>query len=357
MPLLPPKKVPPPPKEPGTHTNAEVREALHARALRRTVIVTALIFLLIACLAVVSSTAQEYEGPEDTTSQPKMVMIVADGLTPDIMENSLRSNKAPFTRLLNSSGGIYGYLSTPAGTGSPLVRLLTGTANTASATLSGATSFLGVLKKYGKKPVVLAPTSYWSSNQIGSGTACTHVGLFDSECNGTECPADNENAYCNAFYKIIACDGSAELYREDIIKAFQKTVEISADILYVQLSNFMKEESASVNYSSVLQLYSEMNLIDGAMGQLVLSLAERTRATTENWLIVVTGSGARATQTPMVMAAYSRGQLLQLNDLGRASTTDIYNTVLRWFGVSTAEDNLIGICTDGIHAANCKTTE
>lgn len=384
--VLPKKKVLPPPRQPGTHSNAEVKEAIHARAKLRTILITAVVILLLAALSAVTSTAREYTGPDNAEHYPKAIVIVAEGLTTRMWHRSMASNKAPFTQLLNNSGGIYTTLnadysvtegeqeaSTDGTAMTQLVRLLTGATTPASpSSLSSAAaghlpSFLQSLKKGKYKPVIVAPAQFWSSplatsDDDGDDKTCERVGFFDAECTGAACPGKNENAYCNAFRKFVSCDGESELYHGDIPNAFSQTLLASADLLYIQLGG-LKDIVGGGATEEYLRVRSDVNLLDSAVGKIALALAERTKERAENWLIIVTTEGANVNWTaPLLMAAYSNGQLVQLKrpaEHHNLRTTDVRGTLFHWFNVlkdQVDESRLLGICSTGASVANCYTT-
>lgn len=352
MPSLPSKKVPPPPKEPGTHTNAEVKEALHARALRRTVLITAVVFLLLACLAVVSNTARDTVGD---TGKPRLLLVVAKGLSNSTVSRAMQSNKAPFMRLLAASGGSYAALSSTDAGANPLVSLLTGSAAAGAAnTLSGKTSFLGWMKAQKKNTVVAAPGKYWSAGTAAA-TPCPQIGLLDTECSGEVCPSVAAAAYCNAYRKYITCDDCAQLYQNEITKAFETALNHSADAVYFQVGNLAEAVPGKLDLA--VQERSEVNLLDAAIGRIALALTNRTSSEAENWLVLVTGDGDNAEKTaPLLAVVYTKGTLAQLNSIPTAAkTTDVYNTVLHWFkGSGTSTSSLLGICTNGDKVVNCK---
>lgn len=351
MPSLP-KKVPPPPKEPGTHTNAEVKEALHARALRRTVLVTAVVFLLLACLAVVSNTARKTVGD---ARRPRMVIIVASGLSPMSVGRAMRSNKSPFMRLLSKAGGQFASIAA-SNTANPLVNLLTGSSTSNADTLANTMSILGWLKSQEKNTIVAAPSAYWSLGVAGT-SPCPQVGLLDTECSGLMCPETKESAYCNAFRKYITCDDCAQLYNDEILLGFEKMVNQSADALYFQLD---KLAEAEVNNTELaVQERSEVNLLDSAVGRIALALSTRTSKEAENWLMIVTSDGANAEMAaPLLVVVYTKGELVQLSDIAKdANTADLANTIKYWFkGKNVNTSRLLGICTDGEKVENCKIT-
>ncbi|KPI83883.1 hypothetical protein ABL78_7081 [Leptomonas seymouri] len=352
MPSL--RKVPPPPKEPGTHTNAEVKEALHARALRRTILITAVVFLLLACLAVVSNSARD---AVSDNGNPKLVLIVAKGLSPTVVSHAMKSNKAPFIRLLNATGGSYASVDASyAASSNRMVNLLTGSSEEAKGSLWGSTSILGWLKTQKKKVVVAAPSSCWSLGTAGA-NPCTRVGLLDTECSADACPEEKKSAYCNADRKFITCDDHAQLYQDELPTAFQRATNMSADALYFQISGI--SEAASGDLEASTKELSEMNLLDAAVGRIALALSIRTSKTNENWLVIVTSDGDNAEQkAPLLVAAYTKGELVQLNSIAAdARTSDVFNTVKMWFQSKAADRNrLLGICTCGTVVKNCIPT-
>ncbi|KPA82222.1 hypothetical protein ABB37_03340 [Leptomonas pyrrhocoris] len=346
------KKIPPPPKEPGTHTNAEVKEALHARALRRTILITAVVFLLLACLAVVSNSSRD---AVSATGKPKMVLIVVKGLSPSTVDHAMKSNKAPFTRLLKAVGGAYSSIDASyAGSGNRMVNLLTGSSAETKSTLSGSTSILGWLKAAKKRVVVAAPSSYWSRGTAGA-NPCGQIGLLDTECSADACPEEKETAYCNAERKYVTCDDRAQLYQDELPTAFQKAINLSADVLYFQSSGIA--EAAANDLEASAQERSEVNLLDATVGRIALALSKRSSSTSEQWLLIVTSDGDNAAKAaPLLIAAYSKGEIVQLNSIAAdAKTSDVFNTVKMWFEAGDADSSrLLGICTSGAMVKNCK---
>ncbi|GET92247.1 hypothetical protein, conserved [Leishmania tarentolae] len=347
-----PRSVPQPLKEPGTHTNAEVKEALHARAMRRTVLVTAVVFLLLACLAVVSNTARK---TVSDVRRPRAVLIVAKGLSPISVGRSMRSNKSPFMRLLSEAGGQLASIAA-SNTANPLVNLLTGSTTIDADTLANTTSILGWLKAQEKRTIVAAPSAYWSLGAAGT-SPCPQVGLLDTECSNDQCPETKASAYCNAFRKYITCDDCSQLYKDEILLSFEKMVNHSADALYFQLNKLAGKEVS--NPKLAVQEGSEVNLLDSTVGRIALALSKRTREEAENWLMIVTGDGANAEMAaPLLVVAYTKGGLVQLNDISKdATTADVASTVKYWFnGKNVNTSRLLGICTDGERLENCKST-
>lgn len=117
------------------------------------------------------------------------------------------------------------------------------------------------------------------------------------------------------------------------------------------------------NVAKVSKQQSLINLIDASFGQIALALVQRTRAVKENWLLVLVGDGNNEkAEAPLYMAAYSRGELVQLQKLDTQPhyTTQIYTTILKWFNIDTSKDDknvdqtVIGLCSDGIHVRNCQ---
>ncbi|KAG5493926.1 hypothetical protein JKF63_01758 [Porcisia hertigi] len=345
------RRVPPPPKEPGTHKNAEVKEALHARAIRRTVVVTAVVFLLLACLAVVSNTAREAVG---NTGKPKMVILVVKGWSPMSVKRAMRSHTPSFMRLLSNTGGQLMSITANYSTTTPLINLLTGSAALSANTLANTTSILGWLRMHGMRTVVAAPATYWSLGTAGT-TPCPQVGLLDTECSDQKCPEVKGSAYCNVFRKYITREDVGELYRDNIMESLDKTISYSADALYVQLDKLT--EAVPNNTKLAVKERSEMHLLDSAVGLLSMILSYRTSVELENWLMIVTSDGDNSEKAaPLLVAVYTRGELAQLNDIATgAMTTDIFSTIKHWFGGSGVDKKrLLGICTHGDEVKNCE---
>ncbi|CCW60593.1 unnamed protein product [Phytomonas sp. EM1] len=356
--FIPQRRTLSPPKPPGTHTNDEVREALHTRALYRTAIVTLIVALLTIALIAITNTTQEIQ---DTASySPKLLIVTFDGLEPEKLEYCMGSTLISFTQLLKANGGIYGRLKANYTTsGSLLVKLLTGSPSTTNRTLEGAESFLRRLKKANYRALIAAPARYWSSNQVESPSTCTRVGLFDSECTGMMCPGLDKVAYCNAYQKYLTCDGRSTIHANETMEAFRVALEKSADVVYVQIPRFAQTSSAeAATVEGLLELCGDLDLLDATLGMLVLSISERTKSRDENWLVIFTGDGDNAEhEAPLMMVAYSKGQIIQLNDFRNDYyTTDLYQTIITWFGLNSTANltNVIGICTNGIKANNCK---
>lgn len=116
------------------------------------------------------------------------------------------------------------------------------------------------------------------------------------------------------------------------------------------------------NVAMVSKQQSLINLIDASFGQIALALVQRTRVVKENWLLVLVGDGNNnKAEAPLYMAAYSRGELVQLKklDAGPHYTTQLYATILKWFNIDISNDDervdrtVIGLCSDGINVSNC----
>eukprot|EP00796_Vickermania_ingenoplastis_P007242 gene7243-5091_t len=349
---------PRPLRPPGTHTNEEVKEALHARARLRTYCIAALVVLLLAALAVIYNTAQEYENEEELASTPKMVLIVASELSFPALTMARRSEKTPFINELTATGGSFGRLNARYTTGgSALVKLLTGNEGTSAFTLQGEESILRRLKTAGFKPAIVAPSSYFSATAASAPGACPRIGILDTECVGDACPLHNQDAYCNADFKYATCEGMSQLYAGDVVRGFTQAAESGADVIYIQSEGIPNDGYTPINrpVSNMLERFSNMNLLDSAIGEIALALSQRTSTTNENWLIVLTSEGLnRYNEAPLFISAYSRGMIAQLNPIpATARTVDVFPTVLRWFGLSEGAASDMGICSNGIQIKNC----
>ncbi|CAD2215035.1 hypothetical protein AGDE_04276 [Angomonas deanei] len=328
MPKLPKafkKRIPPPPRQPGTHTNAEVKEALHARALRRTIVVSALVVLLFASLGVVSSIAQDYTDEEDTTSSPKMLIITATNLSPAALSKTVSSNKAPFTRLLSTLGGIHGTVKRMAQQGdATLAKLLSGDATATSINIEK--TFISAINSGEKKhtSVVVVPKR-----------------------------VEEETTLRGSDGTVETCESPNDLLRYQISQVLAKSLD--KDLIYVQLDGLNLKSVETIEVS--MRVRSEMNMLDNAIGQIGLLLSQRTKTVKENWYIMLVGQGENAaTSIPFFGAVYTRGELVRLRPLSaEASQADVYGTVLRWFGVNedTYKDKSLGICSNGINVVNC----
>ncbi|KEG09627.1 hypothetical protein DQ04_04921020 [Trypanosoma grayi] len=342
-----------PVKQPGVHA-PEIKEALSSRAMYRTIIVVAIIFLLLACLAVVSS-ASTQQGED--RSRPRAIVVVVPYLRPDILEAAMASNKAPFLGLLSAADGIYARLRTRNADLMPsLVTLLTGSEQSSAANLEGATSFLRALKKAGKTPVVLAPSSYWSEQGV-AGSNCSRVGLLDSECSGVTCPAATAMAYCNAAEKLLACSSKAQLYEEEALEGFRHLLKHDGDLLYVHAN--VSSGTAAANEERMTGM-SDISIMDGTLGKLALAIIKRSSETKESWLLMLVGAGGNGlTEVPLVMAAYARGSLLRFGPIPEDATlADIGPTVLNWYGLASISDapRVRGMCSSGVLVDNCEST-
>lgn len=345
-------------KPPGTHTNSEVKEALHARARLRTYCISALVILLLACLLVIYNTAQEYENEEAIEAAPKMVIVVAGDLSYPAVALAKRSEKAPFIHQLVATGGSLGKLQAKYETGgSALVKLLTGDNATNALTLEGQQSFLRRVKEAGYKPAIVAPPSYWSATATDALGACPRVGLLDTECSGMACPGQNADAYCNTAFKYTTCEGVAQFFADDVVQGFRRAAESGADLIYIQAEGIQSDlyDSQERPISSMLERFSNISLLDSFMGEIALSLTQRTSTVNENWLMALTSEGQNNYfQAPLFISVYSRGMTAQLRNIPEtAKTTDIVPTVLRWFDVSQTEDDVVGICSNGKKIKNC----
>ncbi|ORC93569.1 uncharacterized protein TM35_000014460 [Trypanosoma theileri] len=348
-----------PVKQPGVHA-PEIKAALNARAMYRTIIVTSVVFLLLACLAVISSSSMK-EGED--RSRPRGLVLVVPHLAPDILEAAMESNKAPFIGLLSAADGIYTRLQTRnADLMASLVTMLTGNENSTATNLVGATSFLQELKRVGKKPIVLAPSLYWSAEnkEAGSNSSskiCSHVGLFDSECSGLACPAVNETAYCNVAEKLLSCNGKAHLYQEETVEAFHHFMQHDGDLLYVHMD--LSNGTPTTN-EEALSMMSDISVMDGTLGKLALAAIKRSTETKESWLIMLVGAGGGGlAEVPLMMAAYVRGGLVRFGPISKNATlADIGPTLQNWYGLISEGDahRVRGMCSTGILVSNCENT-
>lgn len=341
------------PEQPLGACEREIEALLKRRATHRTVIVVALIFLLLAFLVVSSSSGRRGE----VRTRPRAIVLVVPHLRPEAVEAAMASNKAPFLGSLSATDGIYARLrARNTGLTASLVTMLTGSVNSSATNLVGATSFLGELKRAGKRPIVLAPSVYWSAQGPTSGN-CSRVGLLDSECAGTACPPTTEAAYCNAAEKLLPCDGKAQLYTEDVLGAFRHLMRHDGDLLYAHAD---VTSGAAATREEHLALLSDVSVMDGTLGKLALAAIERTRATSESWLLVLVGAGGDHLQeVPLAMAAYAAGNLVRLGPIpDDATLADVGPTVLHWYALSSPSDSqrVRGLCSTGVIVSSCKKT-
>lgn len=341
-------------RPPGTHTNAEVKAALHARARRRSYGIAALVVLLFAAVLVIYNTAQEYEDEDQSSYAPKMVLLVASELSYGATVIAKNNQKMPFLRQLTAAGGAFGKLSAKYSvtSGSAFVKLLTGSATTSAITLDGQTSFLSTLKQKGFKTAIVAPTPMFSS---GSNGVCTRFGFFDTECTGDSACFTGKT--CNTDKKIMTCSGDNELFSSDVIRGFEEAVQSGSDFILINVEGFRGDvfmSEVKPPLSNVLQRYGNINMLDNLVGQIALSLSKRTSTTRENWMITMTSEGQnRVSEAPYFSTVYSKGLTARVRNVSpSARTVDVLPTILQWFGISTSSD-AIGICTNGKALKNC----
>ncbi|EAN89493.1 hypothetical protein C3747_25g93 [Trypanosoma cruzi] len=340
--------------QPGVHA-PEVKALLSARARYRTVVVVAVTFLLLACLFVISSSSSEQgEG----RYRPRAIVLIVPHLPPDMLEAAMASNKAPFLGLISAADGVYARpLAKNTELSSSLVTILTGRVDSSATGLVGATSFLGKMKRAGRKPVVLAAASYWSAQVAAADGNCSRVGLFDSECSGLRCPAATEAAYCNAAEKLLSCDGKAQLYEEDVLEAFRHLMQHDGDLLYAHANALCGTVSTDEERMAVL---SDISIMDSTLGKIALAVIERSSTTRESWLIMLVGAGGNGLErVPLVMVAYAKGGLVRFGPIPEEATlADVAPTVLHWFALSSHGDaqRVRGMCSTGVAAISCETT-
>ncbi|RNE98930.1 hypothetical protein TraAM80_08504 [Trypanosoma rangeli] len=340
--------------QPGVHA-PEIKALLNSRATYRTAIVVAVIFLLLACLVVVATSSVQ-QGEDQ--SLPRAIVLVVPHLPPSLLEAAMASNKAPFLGLLSAADGIYSRLTAKnKELTSSLVTVLTGEGNSSATNLVGATSFLARMRKAGRKPVVVASSSYWSGQEAGSDGNCGRVGLLDSECSGLKCPAATEAAYCNAAEKLISCDGKAQLYEEDVLEGFRHLMQHDGDLLYAHAN--VLSGPATTDEERMASM-SDISIMDGTLGKLALAVSERSSTTKESWLLMLVGAGGGGLEkVPLVMAAYARGGLVRFGPIAEEATlADVAPTVLHWFGLSSAGEaqRVRGMCSTGVTVTSCETT-
>lgn len=350
-------------RRPGTHSSDEVKDLIHARARLRRFSIAALVVLVLISLLVIYNTSQEYENPDALPSKPKMVLFVAGDLSFPSAKMAERSGKLSFVRGLTHRGGVFGMLNAKyAAAGSGLVKLLTGSEDASSTTLSGQKSFLSVLKKNGMKPAIIASPQYWSATATDAEGQCSRIGIFDTECSGSDCPGKNEAAYCNAAFKYTTCEGGAQYAADNIVSGFRAALEAGADIIYIQVDGLSvkdeeRNEAGNRTQASSFQLFSRIDLLDNMMWQVAMELQQRTKNLKENWLIMVSSEGQnRHYNAPVFIMAYSAGAPLLLNPISETATlqtTDIYHTILHWFDLKPEGRYDIGICSTGKSVKNC----
>lgn len=354
-----------PVRQPGVHV-PEIKELLDSRARYRTIVVVSVIFILLACLVVVSNASVR---STEEQSIPRAVVLVVPHLSSDMLEAALVSNKAPFIALLSAADGMYARpRAQNTELAASLVTILTGNVTSTATDLVGATSFLRTMRKAGKKAIVLAPSLYWSAQQqeekakkeaTRANGRCSRVGLLDSECCGVACAAEDETAYCNAVEKLLSCDGKAELYEEEVLEGFRSLQKHEADLLYAHVN--VLSGGGGTTEKERLAALSDISIMDGTLGKIALAAIERSRASKESWLIMLVGAGGDGlTRTPLAMAAYARGGLVRLGPIPEEEMTlaDIAPTVLHWFGLSPAGDarRVRGLCSTGIAVNSCENT-
>lgn len=357
-------------KLPGTHTNEKVREALHARGRMRMYCIASLVVLLLACLLVIYNTAQEYEDENEMDAAPKMVFIVAGDISYPAAFLARASGKLPFMRQLLATGSIFEKLNSNLSSGSALVKVLTGEINTTSLTLEGHLSFLRAVKEAEFKPALIASSSYFSATEGDTVGDCSHVGLLDTECVGSSCPGQNSAAYCNAAVKYATCSGINQYLTDDLFKGFKKAVENGADLIYIQADGLLNDGYTLVNRppKEMLERFSKINLIDGLIGKVALSISKRTSTINENWLITMVSAGDNSyDQSPLFMAAYSKGMIVKLQQFAEnelKTIANIFPTVLKWFSIelpsssqTTNVAEAVGICSSGKKLKNCVDEE
>lgn len=332
--------------------------------------ISSLVVLLLACLLVIYNTAQDYEDEEAMEASPKLVFIVAGDISYPALLLARSSGKTPFIRQLLATGSVLERLEARLGTGSSLVKLLTGEVNTTSLTLEGHLSFLRAVKEAGFKPALIASSSYYSATEGDTVGECPHIGLLDTECVGSSCPGENSAAYCNAAMKYVTCSGVGQYLTDDAFVGFEKAVENGADLIYIQAEGLLSDGYTLANRppKEMLERVSKINLLDGLIGKMALALSQRTSRLNENWLITLVSEGDNAyQQSPLFMAAYSKGMVVKLKrfeENEEKSIAHIFPTVLKWFNMempssSSALSGIdpVGICTSGVKIKNCVEEE
>lgn len=328
--------------------------------------IACLVVLLLACLLVIYSTAQEYEDEELMDANPKMVIIVAGDISYSALLLAKESGKTPFSQLLLEAGGIVVPLEFRTGAGSALVKLLTGEEDSSSLTLEGHLSFLRVVKEAGYKPALIASPSYFSATEVDSAGVCTNVGLLDTECVGSACPNQDPAAYCNAAMKYVTCPGFNQYLTNDAFKGFEKAVENGADLIYIQADGLLSDGYTLANRppKEMMERVAMINLMDGVIGKIALSISQRSSELNENWLVTLVSEGDNSYhQSPLFMFSYSKGMSVKLKSFAGNvvhTSANVFPTVLKWFGLEvssalpeSAANEAVGICSSGIKIKNC----
>lgn len=332
----------------------EIKGLMESRAMSRAVNVVVFVFLAVIFFFVASSPIRD---EEKTCCRPRVILLVVPHLHPGMLEEAMASNKAPFLGHISAFNGTYTRLyAKNTDLRESLVTIFTGKTSPGAASLAGKTSFLGKLKRAGKKPVVLAPQLYWSTKGSAN-DSCDNIGLLDAECFGFSCPQESQAAYCNALERFLSCEDRSQLYNEDAVEAFKHLIQNDGDILYVHTWFSSGMATTSEDRMAIL---SDISVVDSIFGKLALAAMEHSRVTSESWLLMVVGAGdGRLKEVPLVMTAYAKGATVRLGSIPKNATlADISPTVLHWYGLSSPNDSqwLRGICSTGVAVENCPST-
>ena len=305
---------------------------------------------------------------DDKIGAHKAIVIVVEGLHPEMLDFATKSHKAPFITELVSHGAVYGSLAVPSTVADQLAAhqaILTGLTPLQSGVYSSndfnkyanATSFLRLARNAELKTSLIAPEGLFSGSSFENGR-CRPLGVLDAECVGLACPSDDAASYCNANWRFktsesLTSAASSTLRNEDyILSKIEASTSARMDVVYVELSNFAAAGGASKDLSTnSLAAISEMYVTDALVGRIASHLAARSAAKRENWLLFLTSEANNAyRKAPFLIANFNDGAPKAVTQpAAAASILDVYPTIVQWMGLSpygAAKYNgtILGIC-------------
>lgn len=301
---------------------------------------------------------------EDKVGAHKAIVVVVEGLHPEMLEFAAKSNKAPFISELVSHGAVYGPLAVPDSVADQLAAqqtLLTGLTPLQTNVFSSSdfnkftnvSTFLRIGRESDLKTAIIAPESMYSGQSFENGR-CKPLGILDAECVGLACPGNDTASYCNAAWRFKTTEDNNEKTRNEdyIYTKIESATSAKMDVVFVTLSNFAAAGGAAKDLSvNNLAAISEMYVTDTLVGRIASHLAARSAAKRENWLLVLTSDANNAyRKAPYFIANFNEGAPVAVKQpTGTATILDVFPTVMKWLGLSPSNvgrynGTILGIC-------------
>lgn len=351
-------------------------------------------------------------GAADADGKPKAVVFVIEGLSATVFEDAcVHGVRAPNLRSLIAYGAHAACVSasdtrcarTQSGTAlssrnsfdaAPgIASILTGVNadkhevyNTSfdamlrfTATSERFPTFLKVANRGGLRTAAVGGASFLTAIEDGTGK-CSAYGVADFECGAsvlgrcmlpTSCNLDDRMPLITRRSTTGGLDRTAQTSTVEDVERF---LESGADVIVVHINrpNIAATTAARGAFAADSAPYTaQLYLADAIVGAVTAMVSARARDLHENWLVLGSsdhgGSGSTYGSNPatdgvvplFASVITSGGNVALEAPTGRATQMDVAPTLLKWFGLLTAEleANMDGrsqfICGGGRAAGNC----